>query len=182
MSQFNPALSASSSIHRIVRCNICGKQFTAPAALIINPNAPMQGRMSQFLGGLITHIVDGHPNHAKAMDIKAGEFLGMLRLQNFHIEDEAIREQRDYLRWSVHQATLNAHFSDEKVEASCEMFAARCAEIMRDPNIAEAERVPIIKGLMGDIMLDLRNLLEEPGRYCAPDLVQTPETAQTSKF
>ena len=169
-------------IASIVRCKvntlgtICGKSFTAPAALIIQPGQQTNGRVPQFMASLAEHIITGHPRLNKHLEARALEFMGMLRLQNFILSnDPELTRQRDYLRWSVHQATLNAQFSDERIEEFCEMIAERCAEIMTRPDIDPAERVPMIKGLLGDVLLGMRDQLQEPGKHQTPAILEVPE-------
>ena len=157
-----------------VTCKLCGKIFTTHGAMVIVPGQK-NSRIEQFNVSLALHLINGHPQHNKALEEKALEFLGMLRLQNYIIKDKTLRDSRDRLRWSVHQATLNASFSDEKIEAFCDMMSTRCKEIMTDPNVPDAERVPMIKGLMGDILLEVRNELQEPGRYEQAPLVITDQ-------
>jgi hypothetical protein len=139
-----------------------------------NPNA----RLEKYVRAISEHFINDHAEHDRALQIKALEFLGMLRLRNYKTIDPGLVEQRDFLRWTIHQATLNASISDETIKAEGAKFANKlideiCAQcgIKEPPGLAQ--RGMVARDLI-ELLTGFRNELQEPGRYKIEDPAQAP--------
>ena len=161
-------------------CKRCGERLTGPTALIVGSGLSVDNqRVAQFSLRLAEHIIRNHPEENKALEYKALEFLGMLRLMNYTTADRGILEQRDYLRWRTHQATLKTIIPDAKLEQSAKDFAATMVDmcvaslILLKPGEQPPAHVELatrnlkasVAALLREILGELRKLLQEPGAW-----------------
>jgi len=178
------------------KCKLCGETIIGQAGLILDAGLagldPANQRTAQFTLRLADHVIRKHPHENKALETKALEFLGMLRLANYATSDRGILEQRDFLRWTVHQATLNGRLSDEKLTTAAVDFAGKVVDlcvaslILQVPAPEHVERVSVsLKAqaaeTLAEILNGLREIIEEPGRYqvTAPAALAVPQDGQT---
>jgi hypothetical protein len=100
---------------------VCGQRFAGPQHLIIGEGAP--GRMKTLLEKLVMHLHTQHPEYFAQVMIQGEEYKGLLWVMAFQTSDPELQQQRDYLRWSIHQRTLNASLSDEKLRGAVDQIA-----------------------------------------------------------
>jgi len=157
-------------------CNLCGKKFSGPSALVIG-----QPAIQPYLEEITKHFIKAHKEEEQAIGIKALEFLGMLRLMNFRTADPDIAKQIDYLRWQIHQQTLSARIPDDKLIERTEEVAARLVEmfcaVLKMACDAKVESMPTVMGELEPIMRKnvretlevifrgIRDVLQEPNKY-----------------
>lgn len=166
----------------ICTCKLCGQQFTGPAVLMIKPGqtAHTHQRLKEFMEALARHVIEKHDGHDSAMQMKAHEYLAMLRLLNFTLADRELSEQRDYFRWSVHQATLNATISDAAITGVSGQLAEEIAdEALPGVTVPDHEKLKgFIAAKIAAALTDLRKELQEPGKFSVSPVV----TAQGSEI
>lgn len=151
----------------IVSCKLCGAQFTGPAVLMIKPGQTNQEheRLKKFMEELARHTIEKHDGHDSAMQLKAHEYLAMLRLLNFVLHDPELTEQRDYFRWSVHQATLNATISDASIKGMSEQIAEEIAEEGTETLQLHIALKAFAAEKIAAALKNLRTELQEPGKF-----------------
>jgi len=151
------------------KCRHCQKVFYGPdeglgGALIVNEAA--QRRAMRYVQSLTQHLQKHHPEHLKAAQIFGSEYAGMLALSNFETEDELVAEQRDFVRWKVHNATRRAVVTDEriieKVSSVLDSFLVTDPDRVRKLNDSMAEG---LGAKIVEVMMYMRDVLEERGRY-----------------
>jgi hypothetical protein len=108
-------------IASVLRCSLCSHMIAGPAGLVIGPG--QANRVGQFMESLTEHLLKAHPNEFEVLQQKALEFFGLNCLMQYTTQDEAIRYQRNWLRWQIHQVTLNARFNDETLRTKSAEFA-----------------------------------------------------------
>lgn len=149
---------APSEIATPTKCRHCGKVFYGPRAVLKVGEQPPQ-RFFKYLAEINEHIVKAHPMEFERAYVLGTEFQGMLLLSNYVSEDAEIVDQRNFYRWKVHQASLAARVPDAAIhQKACEaiegVFATPSLRI-KEELIAAVEKQ----------MRELRDILEEPGRY-----------------
>jgi hypothetical protein len=165
-------------IASITTCRICGKKFVGPAGSgLLLGTSPRAG---QFLFELVNHLTQDHASQDRGFNIRAGEFLGFLRLRTFMSADTAVTEQIDYLRWQVQQETLAAQVHDDALEKKSREFAAEVvAGIMEEMNFAADETsyyategkhdreklVQAVAEQVFELAAGFRDIFQEPGKY-----------------
>jgi hypothetical protein len=138
----------------------CGQKFAGPMHLVIGPNAP--SRMAALLEKLVQHLAKAHPENFKAMLLEAQQYQGLLFMMAFQSTDTEFREQQNYYRWCVHQQTLNARLSDEKLRlAAAAVTEAAIHDWRADVDLKEDLKMHVSRRI--EIALrDLRDALQEP--------------------
>ncbi len=151
----------------LTECLLCGEKFTGPRIAIIGKPA---ARLEQLLISLGSHLNTKHPAEAQALDLHGAAYIGMLFLRNFKSTDQQLNQQRDRLRWQIHQQTLNARFSDESLREQCGALAMRLIESFDNdegcPDIAQRFTPILIEVFTG-----MRDVLEEPNKYAVAGVV-----------
>lgn len=178
----------------ITTCNLCQRKFAGPLALIIGPGQHPQGRLVNHLNQLAQHFCEAHPEENNALQLKALEYLGMLRLLNYSTSDEELRRQLDFLRWSIHQSTLLHRVPDEKIAAKAEEHARGIVDIFESvlppsngpgtDQVREQLRPALqaaIAAKLAAVLSEVRNILEEPGRYLISPIEAANATENTVK-
>jgi hypothetical protein len=107
-------------IASVMTCKLCFKKLAGPA-LIVGPG--QSGRVGEFLQKVAAHIMQAHPQEYKYLEQKHLEFNGLQMLMQYTTNDPSLRFQRDWLRWQIHQQTLNARIPDEKIEEQSRQLA-----------------------------------------------------------
>lgn len=151
------------------KCRHCQKVFYGPeeglgGAVLLNESE--QKRAMRYVQSLTQHLQKQHPQALQAAQIFGSEYAGMLALSNFETEDALVAEQRDFVRWKVHNATRRAVVTDdrivEKVSAILDGF------LVGDPNREKKLNESMADGLgakIVEVMTQMRDVLEERGRY-----------------
>ncbi len=165
-----------------VICKLCKRVFQAPVALRVIPGAGDNTRLVNFIADLDTHLMKEHPDQANLCDLQAMQFVGLARLTYYTINDPEVADQNNFLRWSIHQATLNAKYTDTDLEA----IAARLAGILVDDAL-EPELPPdgravtiteqlkvLAAGKIRTVLMEMRQQLQEPGRYTIQPATDPP--------
>lgn len=160
----------------ITECLICGQKFTGPRIEIIGkPGA----RLQELLTSLSQHLHGKHPEHGRAMELRGGEFMGLLFMMNFKTTDQELTKKQDEFRWQIHQQTLNARIPDEKLKESCMRLAKKLIaieRIMADRNnrvVINAELETAFANELIDVFTGIRDELQEPNRYPVATAVLT---------
>lgn len=72
---------------------------------------------------LATHIAQAHPQQHEYLQQKALEFMGLQTVMQYATTDANIQHSRNWLRWQIHQATIDARIPDDKIETQSRDFA-----------------------------------------------------------
>ena len=110
---------SANNVLKPCKCRHCSKVFYGPdeglgGALIVNE--AQQRRAMRYVQSLTQHLQKHHPQALQAAQIFGSEYAGMLALSNFDTEDEIVQEQRDFVRWKVHNATRRAAVTDDRID------------------------------------------------------------------
>lgn len=171
----------SYEVAAIAKCKLCNVQFTGPTAQRIGETPP--ARLARFCQKLAEHIMTKHTDHNQALELKALEFLGMLRMLNYSTSDPELRGQMDYLRWSTHQMTLAGRLSDEGIKAKSDELAGEIVKqvylyLVLQDDAALREK---LSALLAEQITALRDILEEPGRYSVSPVVSADGSEMPTK-
>lgn len=159
----------SNTVTAPCKCRHCPKVFYGPeeglgGAVIVNE--AQQRRAMRYVQSLTQHLQKHHPQALQAAQIFGSEYAGMLALSNFDTEDALVQEQRDFVRWKVHNATRRAVVNDdrivEKVSTVLDGF------LVGDPEREKKLNESMADGLgakIVEVMKQMRDVLEERGRY-----------------
>ena len=165
----NPNQHRSYEVAAIAKCKLCNVQFTGPTAQRIGETPP--ARLARFCQKLAEHIMTKHTEHNQALELKALEFLGMLRMLNYQTSDPELRGQMDYLRWSTHQMTLAARLPDKAIKEKSDELAGLIVKEVYLEHQTDASLREKISNLLAEQIAGLRDILEEPGRYSVSPMV-----------
>lgn len=147
-------------------CKHCGEKFTGPRIEVIGQP---EARLQAYLQILSKHFYEKHPQQAQMMDIHTAIYSGLLFLMNFKTTDKDLNEKRDQLRWTIHQQTLNARFSNESLNQQCQQLAIKLGRHAAAGDVAQAEDMAqFFKPIILEVFTGMRDVLEEPGKY-APE-------------
>src|ERR1043166_4974421 len=112
-------MSRKHEIAQISRCRMCDEKFTGPPlVLVVGETAP--ARLARYIDTLTRHIAECHADVFTRAQVTAAELQGVLILGCYKTEDPQVNEQRDYLRWSVHQQTRAIEVTDARIEERSE--------------------------------------------------------------
>ena len=129
-------------------------------------NEAEQRRAMRYVQSLTQHLQKHHPDALKAAQIFGSEYAGMLALSNFETEDALVAEQRDFVRWKVHNATRRAMVTDERIVEKVSQILD--GFLVGDPDREKKLNESMADGLGAKIvetMTQMRDVLEERGRY-----------------
>lgn len=129
-------------------------------------NEAEQRRAMRYVQTLTQHLQKHHPDALKAAQIFGSEYAGMLALSNFETEDALVAEQRDFVRWKVHNATRRAMVTDERIVEKVSQILD--GFLVGDPDREKKLNESMADGLGAKIvetMTQMRDVLEERGRY-----------------
>ena len=149
----------------------CGAKFVGPQHLVIGVHNGQGGHMAALFEKLIRHLVDVHPLHMQQIIMQGEEYKGMLYMLAFESADREFHEQRNYFRWSVHQRTLGARFTDKKLGDFIEATATAAAdEIVADGLVLTIEEESTERARVKQSLLkyfapeirEMRDALQEP--------------------
>jgi hypothetical protein len=153
---------------------VCGQRFAGPQHLIIGEGAP--GRMKALLEKLVMHLHTQHPEYFAQVMIQGEEYKGLLWVMAFQTSDPELQQQRDYLRWSIHQRTLNASITDDKLKDGVGEIVSLIME-----NIEFCPRDQLrqqIRGVIEKELRAIRDALQEP---VAPPNPLAPQPAAVAQ-
>ncbi len=167
----------------LTTCLLCGQIFTGPRVQI---SGRQNGRLQNYLLQLGKHFNEKLPDHAKAMNIRGAEFMGLLFLLNFRTSDTELQTERDRLRWQIHQQTLNARIPDEKLKEKCTALSSQlmteAAKVFVEFSMSREDAQVVIKraesqcaATLIEVFTGLRDVLEEPNKYPAQQQSATAE-------
>ena len=165
----------SNTTIRPCTCVHCNQTFYGPeeglgGALIVGE--AQQRRAMRYVQTLTTHLQKKHPQVLTTAQIFGSEYAGMLALMNFTTDDELVAQQRDFVRWKVHNATRRAQVSDDRIVEK--VRAILTGYLMADPNREQKLNESMADGIGSkfvEVMTEMRDVLEERGRY-----TETPMT------
>jgi hypothetical protein len=150
-------------------CKHCGERFSGPRIEVIGQP---EARLQAYLQVLSKHFYEKHPQQAQMMDIHTAIYSGLLFLMNFKTTDKELNGKRDQLRWTIHQQTLNARFSDASLTAQCRELSRKLVDTVSalDHNaegmVAHEDLVrAAFEVILIEVFTGMRNDLEEPGKY-----------------
>jgi hypothetical protein len=165
----------SNTTIRPCTCVHCNQTFYGPeeglgGALIIGEAE--QRRAMRYVQTLTTHLQKKHPQALTTAQIFGSEYAGMLALMNFTTDDELVAQQRDFVRWKVHNATRRAQVSDDRIVEKVRSILA--GYLVNDPERDKKLNDSMADGIGSkfvEVMTEMRDVLEERGRY-----TETPMT------
>jgi len=165
----------SNATIRPCQCVHCNKTFYGPeeglgGALIVGEAA--QRRAMRYVQTLTTHLQKQHPQVLTTAQIFGSEYAGMLALMNFKTDDELVAQQRDFVRWKVHNATRRASVSDDRIVEKVRSILT--GYLINDPEREKKLNESMADGIgskIVEVMTEMRDVLEERGRY-----TETPMT------
>lgn len=157
----------------LTTCKHCGEKFSGPRIEVIGQP---EARLQAYLQILSKHFYEKHPQQAQMMDIHTAIYSGLLFLMNFKTTDKDLNEKRDQLRWTIHQQTLNARFSDESLIEQCYALTEKLLDITMEALPLEIihdvqwrkDTHDLFTKAMEEVCFGIRDVLEEPGKY-APE-------------
>lgn len=153
-----------SELAEINKCKLCGKSFAGPRIAIVgNPGARAQALVSK----LVEHIGREHPQQMQAIAMDGAAYMGARYLMCFESTDTELLQQKDFVRWQVHQQTLNVRVRDENIKEQCEALADILLHQVFGGAALDnlvAERAAVA-ALLVETITGLRDELEEPGKY-----------------
>jgi hypothetical protein len=171
-------------------CRICGEHIVGPAGIVIRPGGHNNGRAGEYLLKLAQHAIS-HKDVNKGLEDQALEYLGFLRMTMYSTTDSAISEQRDFLRWKIHQATLAHQLSDESMDAAAKEFATQLVtNCIEGLVVKTGDKFPAFVDIIRptlelqastkllEILTDFRRLIQEPGKYQL-SVISTGQAAPT---
>ena len=125
----------------------CGKQFRAnPVERLTIGQTP--GRdIQRFMGALLKHINDKHPQHAAVITNLGMQFTGYLITRSFQSDDPMLREIHNDFRFEAHQLTRAKHgFTDAAIR-----------DLVARLGFTEKEGAPVVKAMtiMRDALLEM---------------------------
>jgi hypothetical protein len=148
-------------IASVVTCRLCGRTIAGPS-LILGPG--QSNRVGVFMQSIAGHIAQFHVKEHKLLEQQALEFMGLLMVMQYTTKDEGFKFQRNWLRWRIHQTTLNARFPDEKIEEKSEEFAKSIVELVAADvlNGATAHTQANVAARVKELVTMIRDELQEP--------------------
>lgn len=155
------------------KCRLCGyvfppELFQSATLLLDNPQAKAQ-QVQQAMMPLVEHLskfhneglalspgagrttVSQNKSYMSMIELQAATYRGLLVMMAFDVSDELIDKQRDYLRWQIHQQTMRARVSDERIRERAISFC----------NTADFSSIDDLVKLL----TEMRDSLEERDRY-----------------
>ena len=179
MSTQKPSPLEHNVILRPTTCRICGHQFpgnSLSTAAIVgeNPQAKIQ-QVQALISPLMKHLQKKHPQQLQWAQMNGGEWAGVLSINFFQCDEPAIEKSRDEARWKIHQLTRRVAITDERIEERLRLayLTAVAADAGVDPATLPANFVDDMMQTPSAIeilktMRQMRDVLEEKGRYSAP--------------
>lgn len=172
-------------IVRPTLCKICGHQFegnSLNSAAVIGQNAHAKIQQIQALiSPMMQHLTKKHPEQLKWAQLMGGEWGGLLSLNFFQCDEPVIERQRDETRWRISQMTRRVAVTDERIKERLRLAVASAIQIDEQVDEAEAERRADewllhhpFAGVIERTMRQMRDVLEERGRYPAPTMNGSP--------
>lgn len=118
-------------IATVLRCKLCPpnavKSIAGPS-LILGPG--QSNRVGAFMQSLAQHLAQDHAQQHEFLQQKALEFMGLQTMMQYTTTDPNMLFSRDWLRWQIHQATLNARIPDDKLQAKSAEFAREIVKLI----------------------------------------------------
>jgi hypothetical protein len=200
-----------SEIALATTCSVCKKKFYGPAAALrgLKAGEAVPPRMQHFLQTLFMHVAEAHPERHKLADMLKDEYFGWMILSLYHTDDDQVQQQTDFFRWKTHQRTLRAtahnldlraqqvatEFIDAKMEilkkhiVSLKADAANAAAFGDEPSTPPLEFATIMREMQDDladaiedVLMELREILEEPDKYSPAPSGNQPETPSAAQI
>lgn len=140
----------------VTACRHCPARFYGPKTVLRVGETPPQ-RFWKYLAEINEHIAKAHPKEFEKAYMLGTELQGMLVLANYDTADPEVIDQRNYYRWKVHQATLQARIDDRAIERKTQ---ETIEAVLKATDIRAAMKTEIEKRLK-----EMRDLLQEPGAY-----------------
>lgn len=173
-------------IASVLTCKLCSEKIAGPG-LVIGPGQA-SGRVAKFMESLTTHLASKHAQEFEALQQQALEFFGLNCVMQYVTQDDRVKYQRDWLRWKIHQVTLNARYTDEALQNLAAQFSGiiyseltpLIVDAVYASGVFPSENVPKVferagensRALIGAKLLEIvtiiRNELQEPTEPKAP--------------
>lgn len=170
-------------IASVLTCKLCSTKIAGPG-LVIGPGQAA-GRVAKFMDSLTTHLASAHAKEFEALQQQALEFFGLNCVMQYVTQDDRVKYQRDWLRWKIHQVTLNARYTDEALAKLSAQFAGIIYEELTGLLRGTVSSIPpqylevflersgengraLIGGKLTEITTIIRNELQEPTEPKAP--------------
>ena len=154
--------------HPKIPGTVCGAKFVGPQHLVISgalgngQQTLQQSCLTGLLEKLVKHLVEQHPRVMGEVILQGEQYKGLLMMLNFSTTDKEFQEQRNYYRWSVHQQTLNARLTDERLGLAVAVGVAAALDEWNSIVAGQKELELIIGRDVERMMRDLRDALQEP--------------------
>jgi hypothetical protein len=147
----------------LTTCTLCGESFPIPPSVHI-VGSKTDAKAEAHFKQLASHLNTKHPHAAQAIAIKGTEFMGLLYLMSFKTTDEALIEERDRLRWQIHQQTLKSRWPDENIDHQA---FATVRDIFDRLSYAavDGEEFKATYDVLKRAFTGIRDALEERGKY-----------------
>lgn len=132
-------------------CRLCGKKFTGPSSLLIDPGGQSkQKNVALFFQQLYGHFQEAHPENMQALAMDQMQYGGLQMLRQFDTTDKDLEGHRDWLRWHIHQRTLKANVSDDGIDGLLDKITHEAHSI--ESMVVETRRA----------LREMRDALQEP--------------------
>lgn len=170
-------------IASVLTCKLCAQKIAGPG-LVIGPGQA-SGRVAQFMESLTTHLAQKHAKEFEVLQQQALEFFGLNCVMQYVTQDDRVKYQRDWLRWKIHQVTLNARYTDDALGQMAAHFAGSIYDEITAALLVILENAPSVnlrgtfdragenvRAAIGaklmEIVTIIRNELQEPTEPKAP--------------
>lgn len=163
-----------------MKCIHCGKAFYGPRETVV-VGEKSGGRLMKHVGEMAGHIKEAHAEEFKRALVLGAELQGFLLMQQFTGEDATVRAMRDEYRWRIHQATLQLHISENAVARKARETVAAVVDLVNKDfeDLSEKDKEELrnlIQAPIEKVLLELREILQEPGKY-APQAIPDGQPA-----
>lgn len=139
----------------VLTCKLCTEKIAGPG-LVVGPGQA-SGRVAKFMESLTTHLAQRHAKEFEALQQQVLEFFGLNCVMQYVTQDDRVKYQRDWLRWKIHQVTLNARYSDDALQNLSAQFAG----------IIYSELTPLLMdAVMNSGGNNMATVLERAGENC----------------
>jgi len=149
------------NLEYITRCKVpgCSKQFVSSALDIPIIGQPNE-RVVKFVTALMDHLQKKHPEIMTRVAGAIQEYMGLLVISMFQVEDPKLLEMREFIRASIAQVSRRFQISDADIRD-------RVARLELDADEEEG---------LNMLLRDMRDFLTERGNYAPKNgnLVEKP--------
>jgi hypothetical protein len=162
-------------VFHAAKCRLCSKSIAGPS-LILGPH--QHSRVGVFMQSLVEHIERDHPKEFAYLEQKHLEFKGLLIVMQYTTTDLGMKYSREWLRWQIHQQTLNSRIPDEKLTPKCAEFSRDIVdEIFGGQAFVTADQQAQLTKRITDLVRAIRDELQEPTEPKPPAGIAVPVVA-----